>query len=66
MNKIALFTGTRAEYGLMRTLILNLIADSQFDFNLLVSALLSSFQTVHRESMLTWDLILKESSSNSK
>ncbi len=38
MNKIALFTGTRAEYGLMKTLILNLIADSQFDFNLLVSA----------------------------
>ena len=38
MIKIALFTGTRAEYGLMRTLILNLIEDSQFDFNLLVSA----------------------------
>ena len=38
MKRIALFTGTRAEYGLMRTLILNLINDSQFDFNLLVSA----------------------------
>ena len=38
MKRISLFTGTRAEYGLMRTLILNLIEDSQFDFNLLVSA----------------------------
>ena len=38
MKRIALFTGTRAEYGLMRTLILNLINDNQFDFNLLVSA----------------------------
>ena len=38
MRRIALFTGTRAEYGLMRTLILNLINDNQFDFNLLVSS----------------------------
>ena len=38
MKRIALFTGTRAEYGLMRTLILNLINDSKFDFHLLVSA----------------------------
>lgn len=38
MKKISLFTGTRAEYGLMRNLILNLIEDSQFDFSLLVSA----------------------------
>ena len=38
MKKIALFTGTRAEYGLMKTLIINLIEDNQFDFNLLVSA----------------------------
>ena len=38
MKRIALFTGTRSEYGLMRTLIVNLIEDSKFDFNLLVSA----------------------------
>ena len=38
MKKIALFTGTRAEYGLMRTLILKLIDNNKFDFNLLVSA----------------------------
>ena len=37
MKKIALFTGTRAEYGLMRNLIHNLIEDNKFDFNLLVS-----------------------------
>ncbi len=38
MKKIALFTGTRAEYGLMRNLIHKLIEDNKFDFNLLVSA----------------------------
>ena len=38
MKKIALFTGTRAEYGLMRTLILKLIDNNKFDFNLLVSS----------------------------
>ena len=38
MKRIALFTGTRAEYGLMRTLILKLIDNNKFDFNLLVSA----------------------------
>ena len=38
MKSIALFTGTRAEYGLMRSLIINLINDDQFNFNLLVSA----------------------------
>ena len=38
MKRIALFTGARAEYGLMRTLIVNLINDDQFDFHLLVSA----------------------------
>ena len=38
MKRIALFTGTRAEYGLMRTLILKLIDNNKFDFNLLVSS----------------------------
>jgi len=38
MKKVTLFTGTRAEYGLMRNLILNLINDDEFDFNLLVSS----------------------------
>ena len=38
MKSIALFTGTRAEYGLMRTLINNLIKDNQFYLHLLVSA----------------------------
>ena len=37
MKKITLFTGTRAEYGLMRYLILNLINDDDFSFHLLVS-----------------------------
>ena len=37
MKSIALFTGTRAEYGLMRSLILNLINDDDFSFHLLVS-----------------------------
>ena len=38
MKKIALFTGTRAEYGLMRTLIKKLNKDNHFEFNLLISS----------------------------
>ena len=38
MKKIALFTGTRAEYGLMRTLIKKLNEDNHFEFNLLISS----------------------------
>ena len=37
MKKITLFTSTRAEYGLMKKLIVNLQADKEFEFNLLVS-----------------------------
>ena len=37
MKKIALFTGTRAEYGLMKTLARDLNNDDYFDFNLLIS-----------------------------
>ncbi len=37
MIKIAVFTSTRAEYGLMKTLILKLQDDISFDFTLLVS-----------------------------
>ena len=38
MKKIAVFTGTRAEYGLMKTLIKKLNEDKYFEFNLLISA----------------------------
>ena len=37
MQKIAVFTGTRAEYGLMKTLIKKLESDIDIDFNLLIS-----------------------------
>ena len=37
MINIAAFTGSRAEYGLMRTLLMNLQKDISFEFNLLVS-----------------------------
>ena len=36
--KIAVFTGTRAEYGLMKTLIKKLDGDEYFDLNLIVSS----------------------------
>ena len=32
MKKITLFTSTRAEYGLMKKLIVNLQADKEFEF----------------------------------
>lgn len=38
MKKIVVFTGTRAEYGLMKTLIKKLHEDKYFKFNLLISA----------------------------
>lgn len=38
MKKITLFTGSRAEYGLMKTLIKKLNDDNYFEFNLLISA----------------------------
>ena len=38
MKKIVVFTGTRAEYGLMKTLIKKLDKDKYFEFNLLISA----------------------------
>ena len=38
MKKIAVFTGSRAEYGLMKTLIKKLNEDKYFEFNLLISA----------------------------
>ncbi len=37
MQKISVFTGTRAEYGLMKTLIKKLENDVDIDFNLLIS-----------------------------
>ena len=37
MKKIAVFTGSRAEYGLMRNLVLNLQKDIYFDLDLLIS-----------------------------
>lgn len=37
MKKISVFTGTRAEYGLMKTLIKKLDNDIEIDFNLLIS-----------------------------
>ena len=37
MKRIAVFTGTRAEYGLMKTLIKKLENDIDIDFNLLIS-----------------------------
>jgi len=37
MNKIAIFTGSRAEYGLMRILLMKLKNDKVFDYELLVS-----------------------------
>ena len=38
MMKIAVFTGTRAEYGLMKTLIKKLDGDDYFNLNLIVSS----------------------------
>ena len=38
MRKIAVFTGTRAEYGLMRTLIKSIYKDDYFKLFLLISA----------------------------
>lgn len=38
MMKIAVFTGTRAEYGLMKTLIKKLDGDEYFNLNLIVSS----------------------------
>ena len=37
MKKIAVFTGTRAEYGLMKVLISKLQEDSFFDLHLIIS-----------------------------
>ena len=37
MKRISVFTGTRAEYGLMKTLIKKLEKDIDIDFNLLIS-----------------------------
>ena len=37
MKRISVFTGTRAEYGLMKTLIKKLENDIDIDFNLLIS-----------------------------
>ena len=38
MKKIAVFTGTRAEYGLMKTLIKKLKESNYFDLSLIVSS----------------------------
>ena len=38
MKKIAVFTGTRAEYGLMKTLIKKIKESNLFDLNLIVSS----------------------------